>query len=111
MTYLISFLQNHVNGVETLRDELDMLSKRKEELEKRLQTSLVEKDTLCASLDESFEKIHVLQRQMREQDMQMKSTENTLERLKRENDTLSERLESVCFYSNYNFIFHINIKK
>lgn len=63
--------QNHVNGVESLRDELEMITKSKEELEKRLQTSLVEKDTLCGSLDESFEKIHILQRQMREQDMKM----------------------------------------
>lgn len=60
-----------MNGVESLRDELEMITKSKEELEKRLQTSLVEKDTLCGSLDESFEKIHILQRQMREQDMKM----------------------------------------
>lgn len=64
-------------------------------MEKRLQTSLVEKDTLCASLEESFEKIHVLQRQMREQDMKLQTTQKTSERLKRENDTLCERLESV----------------
>lgn len=83
------FSQNHLNVVETLRDELEMLSKSKEELEKRLQTSVVEKDTLSASLNECFERIHVLQRQMR-------TTDNILERLKRENDTLSERLESVC---------------
>lgn len=65
------YRQNTVNGVESLRDELEMISKSKEELEKRLQTSLVEKDTLCASLDESFEKIHILQRQLREQDMKL----------------------------------------
>lgn len=64
-------LKNHVNGVESLRDELEMITKSKEELEKRLQTSLIEKDTLCSSLDESFEKIHILQRQMREQDIKM----------------------------------------
>lgn len=72
-----------------------MLSKNKEEIEKRLQTSLVEKDTLCSSLEESFEKIHILQRQIRDQDMKLQTTEKTLERLKRENDTLCERLESV----------------
>lgn len=51
-----------------------MLSKNKEELEKRLQTSLVEKDTLCASLDEAFEKIHIVQRQLRESDMKLQVT-------------------------------------
>lgn len=66
---------------------------------------------MCASLDDSFEKIHVLQRQMREQDMQMKSTENILERLKRENDTLSERLESVCFHNNLNLFLHLKVLK
>lgn len=86
--------QNHAIGVESLRDELDMIAKNKEELEKRLQTSLVEKDTLCASLDEAFEKIHVLQRQLREQEMKLQATLNQMDRLKRENDTLSERLES-----------------
>lgn len=84
--------QNHAIGVESLRDELDMIAKNKEELEKRLQTSLVEKDTLCASLDEAFEKIHILQRQLREQEMKLQATLNQMDRLKRENDTLSERL-------------------
>ena len=63
--------QNHVNGVESLRDELEMLTKNKEDLEKRLQTSLVEKDTLCSSLEEAFEKIHILQTQLREQEKKL----------------------------------------
>ncbi|XP_037050003.1 bicaudal D-related protein homolog [Bradysia coprophila] len=89
-----SSLQNHVNGVESLRDELDMLVKSKEDLEKRLQTSLVEKDTLIASLDESRDRIHSLQKQLRDQEMKMQTTIKNLERVQRENDTLSERLES-----------------
>lgn len=90
-----SSLQNHVNGVESLRDELDMLVKSKEELEKRLQTSLVEKDAMCASVDESRDRIHSLQKQLRDQEMKMQTTLKNLERVQRENDTLSERLESV----------------
>lgn len=58
-----------MNGVESLRDELDMLAKSKEDLEKRLQTSLFEKDALCASIDESRDRIHSLQKQMRDQEM------------------------------------------
>lgn len=89
-----SSLQNHVNGVESLRDELDMLVKSKEDLEKRLQASLMEKDTLCGSLDESRDRIHSLQKQLRDQEMKMQTTIKNLERVQRENDTLTERLES-----------------
>lgn len=86
-----------------MRDELDMLAKNKEDLEKRLQTSLVEKDTLCANMDESRDRIHSLQKQMRDQEMKMHATIKNLERVQRENDTLSERLESVSETNNFNF--------
>lgn len=78
-----------------MRDELDLLAKSKEELEKRLQTSLVEKDAIYASVEESRDRIHSLQKQLRDQEMKLQSTVKNLERVQRENDTLSERLESV----------------
>lgn len=96
--------QNHVNGVESLRDELDMLVKSKEDLEKRLQASLVERDALCASVDESRDRIHSLQKQHRDQEMKLQTTLKNLERVQRENDTLSERLESVNSFCTKYFV-------
>lgn len=65
-------VQNHVNGLESLKDELNMITKTKNELEKRLQTTVIEKETIFASLEEALDRIHTLERHVREQDNKLK---------------------------------------
>lgn len=61
-----------MNGLESLKDELSMITKTKNELEKRLQTTVIEKETIFASLEEALDRIHTLERHVREQDNKLK---------------------------------------
>lgn len=87
-------VQDHVNSLESLKGELKMILDKKSELEHRLQISAAEKDTLQTLLSEASDRIHTLERSNREQETKYKITIQTLDRLERENGTLSERLES-----------------
>lgn len=109
-------MQNHVNGLESLKDELSMITKTKNELEKRLQTTVIEKETIFASLEEALDRIHTLERHVREQDNKLKvrrslttndskylnrfivyfqSTTQHLDRVQQENYSLNEKLVSI----------------
>jgi BICD family-like cargo adapter len=87
-------IQDHVNSLESLKNELKLILEKKHELEHRLQLSLAEKETLTLALTEASDRIHTLERSTREQDTKFKNTIKTLDRLERENSTLNERLES-----------------
>ncbi|XP_063709427.1 bicaudal D-related protein homolog [Culicoides brevitarsis] len=87
-------IQDHVNSLDSLKSELKMILEKKNELEHRLQISAAEKETLQTLLSEASDRIHTLERGNREQETKYKITIQTLDRLERENGTLSERLES-----------------
>lgn len=48
-----------------------MVGEKKSEIEKRLQTSLRERDTLTAALEEASDRIHTLERHAREQETKL----------------------------------------
>lgn len=64
-----------------------MVGEKKGEIEKRLQTSLRERDTLTAALEEASDRIHTLERHAREQETKLQVV-----------------LFSVFWYTN--FLFH-----
>ncbi|XP_059615832.1 bicaudal D-related protein homolog [Phlebotomus argentipes] len=86
-------LQDHVSSLESLKDELRLVAEKKSELEKRLQACVRERDALNAALEEASDRIHSLERHAREQETKLQTTIRTLDRLQRENNTLTERLE------------------
>lgn len=90
-------LQNHVNGLDTLKDELNMITKTKNEIERRLQTTIIEKETIFASLEEALDRIHTLERHVRELETKLQNTTNHLDRVQQENSTLNERLVSFFY--------------
>lgn len=57
--------------MESLKDELHIITKAKNELEKRFQTTIIEKDTIFSSLEEALDRIHTLERHIREQDTKL----------------------------------------
>lgn len=67
-------IQNHINGLESLKDELNIITKAKNELEKRLQTTVIEKETIFTSLEEALDRIHTLERHSREQESKLMVT-------------------------------------
>lgn len=87
-------IQDHVNSLESLKNELRMILEKKNDLENRLHMTASEKENLSVALNEASERIHILERSTKEQDTQYQMTVQTLDRLERENGTLSERLES-----------------
>ncbi|XP_062556785.1 bicaudal D-related protein homolog [Armigeres subalbatus] len=87
-------IQDHVSSLESLKHELRMILEKKNDLENRLHMTASEKENLSVALNEASERIHILERSTKEQDTKYQMTVQTLDRLERENGTLSERLES-----------------
>ncbi|XP_040151300.1 bicaudal D-related protein homolog isoform X1 [Anopheles arabiensis] len=87
-------IQDHVSSLESLKNELRLILEKKNELENRLHMTVSERENLSIALNEASERIHILERSTKEQDTKYQMTVQTLDRLERENGTLSERLES-----------------
>lgn len=64
-----SSLQEHMSSVDGLRDELVLVSEKNVELERRLQMAAAERDNLATALEEASDRILLLERHAREQDM------------------------------------------
>lgn len=57
--------------METLKDELQLVAEKKSEIERRLQQSVRERDSLNAALEEASDRIHSLERHAREQETKL----------------------------------------
>ncbi|KAK6637210.1 hypothetical protein RUM44_007624 [Polyplax serrata] len=90
-----SSLQDHVSSLEILRDEVQFLTDKKRDLEARLGQTCEERDALTAALEESVERVRLLERHTREQDSQIRSTTRELERVRAANTTLGEQLDAM----------------
>ncbi|KAG5876660.1 hypothetical protein JTB14_029392 [Gonioctena quinquepunctata] len=64
-----SNLQEHMSSVNGLRDELDFTTEKNKELERRLHMAAAERDSIASALEEASERILLLERHTREQDM------------------------------------------
>lgn len=64
-----------MNGLESLKDELKIITKARSELDKRLQTTVIEKETIFQSLEEALDRIHQLERHTREQETKLEVTD------------------------------------
>ncbi|KAF7281311.1 hypothetical protein GWI33_004871 [Rhynchophorus ferrugineus] len=64
-----SSLQQHLSNVDSLKDELGLVSEKNKELEKRLRGAAEERDNLASALEEASDRILMLERHAREQDM------------------------------------------
>ncbi|XP_075160401.1 bicaudal D-related protein homolog isoform X2 [Haematobia irritans] len=91
-SYRNTSLQEHVNSLESIKTELNLTTEKRHELEKRLHAVEEEKQNLSAALEESSDRIHMLERHAREQETKLETTLQALERSTRENNVLSERL-------------------
>ncbi|XP_023310305.1 bicaudal D-related protein homolog isoform X3 [Anoplophora glabripennis] len=62
-------LQEHMSSVDGLRDELELVSEKNKELERRLHMAAAERDSLASALEEASDRILLLERHAREQDI------------------------------------------
>lgn len=64
-----SNLQEHISSVGGLHDELDLLTEKNKELERRLHMAAGERDSLANALEEASDRILLLERHAREHEM------------------------------------------
>ena len=88
-------VQDHVTHLEILREEIDLVTHRKNELEKKVQSLLHERESLNSALDESNEKILYLEKHTREQECQIRHNDRELSELRSTSQVLSDRLSSL----------------
>ncbi|TRY70489.1 hypothetical protein TCAL_10105 [Tigriopus californicus] len=88
-------MQDHVNHLETLKDEINLVTQRKQNLEERISELVGERSILSGDLDETSERVLSLERQNREQDNQLRNNHRVMTELESKNQNLSERLESL----------------
>lgn len=62
-------LQEHMSSVTGLRDELELTAEKNQELERRLHMAAAERDNIALALEEASDRILMLERHAREQDM------------------------------------------
>ncbi|XP_054723572.1 bicaudal D-related protein homolog [Uloborus diversus] len=90
-----SNLHDHVSQLEGLREEINILSERKFELERRISALSNEREGLNVSLEESSDRILLLERQNREQDQQLRTQQRDIDELRQTNSQLQNRLDAI----------------
>jgi len=88
-------MQDHVLYLENLKEEVAFVTRRKNELEKRVEELIGEREQLNSTLEETSDKIVMLERHAREQDCQLQGSHREMSELRTNNQILSERLESI----------------
>ncbi|KAG8236773.1 hypothetical protein J437_LFUL016887 [Ladona fulva] len=75
--------------------EITLITERKTDLERRVQQLLDERESLNSALEESADRIVMLEKQHKEQDSQLRQVTRELDDLRTTNGTLCERLEAL----------------
>lgn len=83
-----------MNGVEGLRDELELMTAKKTELERRLHMGLKERDALAADLEEASQRILLMERHARDQDMRYQQSMKDFNMPQEEKYSMEDRLHS-----------------
>jgi len=88
-------MTEHVTHLETLRDEITIMTERKLDLERRIEALYSERDGLSTTLDESADRIVMLEKESREQDSMIRNSKKEINELKATNSALTDRLDSI----------------
>jgi len=88
-------MTEHVTHLETLRDEITIMTERKLDLERRIEALYAERDGLSTTLDESADRIVMLEKEGREQDSMIRNSKKEISELKATNSALTDRLDSI----------------
>lgn len=89
----LSNRQDHEVQLDTLREEIQLLSNRKDELERRLNTINCERNNLNMSLEESGDKIVILEKCINDKDVKLMNQQRELDELRHANTWLINKLD------------------
>ncbi|XP_077062991.1 BICD family-like cargo adapter 1 [Siphateles boraxobius] len=85
----------HMMRLETLQAEIQMLSERKQELERRVNAMLEENEQMQNTVDELRERTLVLEKQCHEKDLQLRQSQLELQEVRVSHRNLSARVEEL----------------
>merc|ERR1719410_444216 len=88
-------MTDHVQILETLREEITIMTERKLDLERRIEALYAEREGLSTTLDESADRIVMLEKEARERDCLIRNIKKETDELKSQNMALTDRLDSV----------------
>lgn len=98
-----SSMHYHINQLEILQEEINLLSKRKCELEKRIAIVTEERDSLASSNDETQERILMLERTKRETEQKLQNRERDIIELQETNVQLQAQIHHLTSRSSPHF--------
>ncbi|XP_076306898.1 bicaudal D-related protein homolog [Tachypleus tridentatus] len=90
-----SNFSDHVSQLEGLREEIDILSERKCDLERRIEGLGEERENLSLSLEESGDRIIMLECSNKEQEQQIRNQKRDIEELRHSNVQLQAKLDTL----------------
>ncbi|CAG2160348.1 unnamed protein product [Oppiella nova] len=88
-------LNDHIDQLEGLREEINLLSKRKSDLERRISSLTQDREHLNVSLEESSDRIFLLEKQLQQQELELRTQHKDLEELRHANSELHNKLDAV----------------
>merc|ERR1719282_1606322 len=88
-------MSDHVQILETLREEITIMTERKIDLERRIEALYAEREGLSSTLDESADRIVMLEKEARERDCLIRNIKKESDEIKAQNLQLNDRLDSV----------------
>ncbi|KAG0695890.1 Bicaudal D-related [Chionoecetes opilio] len=104
-----SNMTDQVSTLMMMREEINLLSEKKMELERRIDNLLNEREGLSSNLDESSDRIMMLEKQSREQDNMLRNSQKDMDDLRHTNLSLSDRLEAVSRTSSSPSMGHTSL--
>lgn len=84
-----------MSSVDGLRDELELVTEKNKELERRLHVAAAERDSMASALEEASDRILLLERHAREQDIRYQQSVKEYS-LPQEKLSIEERLSGKC---------------
>ncbi|XP_064613123.1 LOW QUALITY PROTEIN: bicaudal D-related protein homolog [Liolophura sinensis] len=88
-------MHDHIHQLEVLQDEINLLTGRTQELERRLAVVTEERDSLACSLEECQDRILMLGKQNHEQENQIRLKGRDIEELRATNAQLEDQVENI----------------
>ncbi|XP_006815738.1 BICD family-like cargo adapter 1 [Saccoglossus kowalevskii] len=90
-----SSMSSNTHVLDRLREEIQLLTDRKCELEKRLNAVVEERDALENNLEETNDRVMMLDRQLRETQIQVFNKDSEIDELRTMNSHLQDRVEEL----------------
>ncbi|XP_054167914.1 bicaudal D-related protein homolog isoform X2 [Oppia nitens] len=86
-------LNDHIDQLEGLREEINLLSKRKGDLERKISSLTQDREHLNVSLEESSDRIFLLEKQLQQQELELRTQHKDLDELRHANTQLQNKMD------------------